>query len=104
MPEQKDVKQATRDAVGLIQEYARSRSKDVACGLVTPRLAGLLVQKYAVGVKDLLAVVYGNHSSAEIAAVREVAEAGDAAVESIDPYWREHGRQRWATKPSDLAI
>ncbi|AQH06075.1 hypothetical protein A9R05_42755 (plasmid) [Burkholderia sp. KK1] len=103
MPEHKDVQQAVRGAVGLIQEYARSRSKDVACGLVTPRLAGLLVQKSALGVKDLLRAVYGDDSSVEIAAFREVAEAGDAAVEPIDPDWREHGRRRWATKPSDLA-
>lgn len=98
MPEQKDVQQVVRDAVRLIHEYARHRSKDVARGLETPRSAGLLVQKYALGVKDLFSAMYGDQSA------REVARAGDAAVESIDPNWREHGRQRWATKPSDLAI
>lgn len=98
------VREAVREAVDLIREYASNRSKDVARGLETPRLAGLLVQKYALGVKDMFYAAHGDRSAVEIAAVREVAEAGDAAVESIDPNWREHGRQRWAAKPSDLAM
>jgi hypothetical protein len=89
---------AVREAITLIQKYGSDRAKAVSDGLETMRLAALLVQKYGVGVADLIGQLHGTFAKAEITA------ACDRVVEAIDPEWRENGRKRWAAKPADLAL
>jgi hypothetical protein len=89
---------AVREAITLIQKYGSDRAKAVSDGLETMRLAALLVQKYGVGVADLIGQLHGTFAKTYVTA------ACDRVVESIDPEWRENGRKRWSAKPADLAL
>ncbi|MFL9921592.1 hypothetical protein PQR75_40825 [Paraburkholderia fungorum] len=72
---------------------ARKRSGTLWRRLTWP----LLVQKYAVGVADLVGQLHGTFAK------NEVTGASDRVVASIDPDWRENGRKIWAAKPADVA-
>lgn len=69
-------------------DYARMRRQDVARGLETPVLAAFVVEKYGEGMCATLNAL-GIRSDAFT--MRDV----DAAVQSIDPDWRENKQRRW---------
>lgn len=80
-----------------VQDYANGRAKDVARGAETPRLAGLLLQKYGRGMADAVATIFDNPRVAD-----HIGKALDDETAKIDPHWREHDRERWAGRPADV--
>lgn len=80
-----------------VKDYAHARSKDVARGAETPRLAALLVQKYGRGVADAVAEIFGGPRAADL-----ISKVVDDETAKIDPLWREHDRERWAGRPADV--
>ena len=83
--------------IDLVRDYAKSRGKDVARGAETSRLAALLVQKYGRGVVDAVATMFDNPSS-----THSVLKIVDEETARLDPLWKEHDRERWAGRPSDV--
>lgn len=88
-----------QQAVETITKYAQFRKNDVAKGLETPRLAGLLVQKFGEGMIAMLRQVTNNHDM-----VSSFSTTVDTLVSEIDPYWIEHAKSRWAARPADLSL
>lgn len=84
-------------AIILVRDFAMARARDVARGVESVRLAGLLVQKYGYGVTDSVAEVLGSKSAAS-----SIRRAVDELVAGIDPKWREHAIERWSLRPADL--
>jgi hypothetical protein len=80
-----------------IREYAQGRAANVARGAETPRLAALLVQKYGRGMVDAMTLIYDSQRAADA-----VSLAADHETSLIDPGWRNHDRERWATRPADV--
>ena len=60
-------------------------------------MAVLLTQKYGCGVVNAVALIYDNNRTAD-----PIQKAVDEESDRIDPEWREHDRQRWAGRPSDV--
>ena len=88
---------AREKAMWLIREHAMARQHDVADGLMTPRLAALMAQRYAMGVLDTFTALYGDRAAGPLG------HAVNAEVYAIDPDWQLHASQRWAQRPADLA-
>lgn len=84
-------------AITLVRDFAMTRARDVARGVESARLAGLLAQKYGYGVTDSVAEVLGSKSAAS-----PIRRAVDELVSGIDPKWREHAIERWSLRPADL--
>lgn len=84
-------RQVVLDAVTLVQKYAQERIDAMNAGLESAELAGLLVQKYGVGIADLVEKLYGTFGTNEVVA------AIDRSVESIDPAWRETAKRRYSS-------
>jgi hypothetical protein len=82
-----------------VREYAVHRSRDVARGLETPRLAALLLQKYGAGIVDAVATIFDSRRAAD-----PIQRALDEETIAIDPLWREHDRERWNARPADIAL
>ncbi|AVT09667.1 hypothetical protein [Paracidovorax avenae] len=80
-----------------VEEYAAGKFSDVARGAETPRLAGLLMQKYGRGVVDAAAIIFGSPRAAD-----PISAAVDEATSALDPEWRVHDLERWAGTPSDI--
>lgn len=80
-----------------VREYAEGRAKNVARQAETPRLAALLVQKYGRGMVDAVATIFDNPGATEL-----ISKTVDEQTAKIDPFWREHDRERWAGRPADL--
>lgn len=90
--------EVTEQLVRQLKEYAAGRASDVARGAETPRLAGLLIRKYGLGLVDAVSVVFDGPRAADL-----IAKAADEEAARIDPFWREHDRARWAMRPADIA-
>ena len=80
-----------------VRNYALHRTRDASKGLETPRLAALLVEKYGRGVADTVATIFDNPSSTDF-----ISKIVDKETAKLDPLWREHARERWAGRPSDV--
>lgn len=74
-----------------LADYTEARRRDVARGLETAELAGVLVQKYGYGLHDAFWEVFEDNKSAPGPTYADV----DAAVASIDPDWRQTQAKRW---------
>lgn len=92
-----DEQVAVERLVDQVKTYANGRTKDVARGAETPRLAALLVQKYGRGVIDAVATIFDSPRVADL-----ISKTVDEEVTKIDPLWREHDRERWAGRPADV--
>lgn len=92
-----DEQVAVERLVAQVKDYANGRSKDVARGAETPRLAGLLVQKYGRGVIEAVATIFDSPRAAD-----PISKVVDDETAKIDPLWREHDRERWAGRPADV--
>ncbi len=88
---------AIKMLVRQVEEYAASKIGDVARGSETPRLAGLLMQKYGRGIVDAVTMIYDNPRIAD-----PISHAVDKSTSEIDPAWREHDRERWTGFRSDV--
>lgn len=81
-----------------LAEFAVERASDVACGIETKELAGLLLLKYGYGLMDAYHIAYhgvpGAPSYADV----------DEAVAKIDPDWQQTQQQRWAARPAGLRL
>lgn len=79
--------------------YGQARKQDVAKGLETAQLAGVLTQKYGYGLCDAFSEIYREGGVAPTYA--DV----DRVVETIDPDWRETQSARWKAKAGlDLTV
>lgn len=83
---------AAQKVIAKLNDYAQARSNDVARGLETPELAGVVVQKYGYGLCDAFWLVY------ETKGPGPTYTDVDNAVASIDPHWRETQAKRWHSK------
>ena len=92
-----DQQAATEILVGKIKDYAASKSKDVARGAETSRLAGLLVQKYGKGMIDAVAVIFDSARATD-----PIYKIVDEETFKIDPMWRENAKVRQAGRPADI--
>lgn len=88
---------AVERLVQQVKDYANGRTKDVARGAETPRLAAVLVQKYGRGVTDAVATIFDSPRAAD-----PILKAVDEETAKIDPLWREHDKDRWAGRPADV--
>lgn len=82
-----------------IRGYAASRKRDVERGAETPELAGLLVEKYGLGIAKsaaLIAAVF------DTVAPEDLTKEVDRWVVEIDPECRVHRAQRWEARPAGL--
>jgi hypothetical protein len=68
----------------LVETYARRRLDDVRRGAENPSFAGLLVQKYGLGLADAAALIYDCPTLTQA-----IQSAVDAEVEKLDPAWRD---------------
>lgn len=91
------VRNASERAKALIQTHAQRRQDDVNDGLITPRLAALMVQQYSVGVLDTFTELFGERADASLRYFI------DSQVNAIDSTWQVHAKERWAQRPADLA-
>jgi hypothetical protein len=71
-------------------EYAEARRKDSQSGLETAHLGGLHVQKYALGMVDLVSIV-----ERELDCRGSLVVEMDKATAVVDPNWRENMRKRF---------
>jgi hypothetical protein len=78
---------------GELSVYANYRKSEVERGAETPKLAALLVEKYARGLAKAIEII-GIDSSMPL----EI----DRIVRSIDPGFEEQSRQRWALRPASI--
>lgn len=83
-----------------VKDYASVRTKNVARGAETPTLAALLLQQYALGIQDSVAIIFDENRVA-LDCFRSFVDV-DAEIAKIDPQWREHGRDRWKFSPADI--
>jgi len=88
---------AVERLVQQVRQYAAGRASDVSRGAETPRLAALLVQKYGRGVVDAVAAIYDTPRAADT-----ISKVVDEETAKIDPLWRDHDRDRWTARPSDV--
>lgn len=93
-------KRILEELIFKIKEYAEGRASDVANGLETPRFAALLLQKYAYGIADAVRVLQVNGLEVDTSLYSVV----DEEVAKIDPKWREHMHERWASRPADISF
>lgn len=81
-----------------LSAYAQARVQDVGRGLESAALGGLIVQKYATGMAEAIAVLE------DLLDVRlPTPLAMDAATSLVDPAWRENMRARFSAK-ADLDL
>ncbi len=92
-----DRKIAKERVLRKLADYASARKSDVAKGLETKELAGVLVQKYGYGLCDAFAEVFRDEAG-PAPTYTDV----DKAVGSIDPNWRRTQKLRWKSE-ADLA-
>lgn len=83
-----------------VKDYASVRTKSVARGAETPTLAALLLQQYALGIQDAVAIIFDENRVA-LDCFRSFVDVDDE-IAKIDPQWREHGRERWKFSPADI--
>lgn len=95
-----DNRAVTENLIKQIKEYARARSVDVGQGKQTPRFASLLIQKYGKGIADAVAVIFPSATGI----VYLIYQAVDAESERVDPAWREHSYERWASQFADVVV
>jgi hypothetical protein len=81
----------------LAETYALHRFSDVSRGAETPGFAGLLVQKYGLGLADAAALIYDSQKLTQA-----IQHAVDTEVEKLDPDWRENALKRWELRPADV--
>jgi hypothetical protein len=76
---------ATIRALDQITEHAQSRKRDVANGLETAQIAGLLTRKYGYGLCDALGEIYreSHRGPTYLPTYSDV----DKIAASIDPAW-----------------
>lgn len=63
-----------------VKDYASGRAKDVVRGAETPRLAGLLLQKYGRGMVDAVVTIFDDLRSADA-----ISKVVDDETTKIDP-------------------
>lgn len=80
-------------------EEAEGRKNDVKRGAETPRLAALMLQKYAKGLTDAVSLFADSVRAAD-----NIYKLADLLIAEIDPDWREHDKQRWNARPADLSL
>lgn len=83
-----------------LEDYARSRERDVARGAETPELGALLVQKYGYGLNQALRIAADIADEPPPSLIHDV----DRLVGEIDPAWREHQERRYAALPASLVL
>ena len=81
-----------------IKSHALSRMRDVARGAETPELAGLLVEKYGMGLAKAAALAADVFDVPAPDLTRDV----DKLVAEIDPDAKAHREKRWAQRPAGL--
>lgn len=72
----------------LVETYARHRFDNVRQGTENPGFAGLLIQKYGLGLADAAALIYDSPQLTQA-----IQNAVNAEVEKIDPAWRENAHE-----------
>jgi hypothetical protein len=80
-----------------VREYAALRTRDVARGAETARLAALLVDKYGMGIAKAVSTIFESPRAAD-----PIVRVLDQEKAKIDPTWREHDQARWAARPADV--
>ncbi len=80
-----------------LKEYSQGKINDVKRGAETPRLAGLLLQKYGCGLVDAVTVFYDNPRVAD-----SIYKILDEETFKIDPEWKMNNKERWESRPADI--
>lgn len=83
----------------LVRDKARALEEQIALGELTPRLAALLLQRYADGIFDAAGKVLGSSTAA-----MPLQDVLEVEVAKLDSLWREHRRAFWNARPCDLLI
>ena len=89
------IKEALRDS---ILDYAKGRKKDVARGLESEALAGLLIEKYGYGVNDAVKTLFDVMSLPGI----DLTNTVNAAQEDIDPNAKANRKLRFEARPATI--
>lgn len=76
-----------------LEFFVREHRKKVDQGEETPHMAGLLVQQYGKGLLDAADVLF-NEMHIDQATLRGFQQTVQQAVSRVDPYWKEHQRER----------
>lgn len=93
------LKHAAKITMLEIEKYANGRKKDIARGAETPRLAALMVEKYALGAIKALEIVAHSFDRA----IPQLPKSLDAVILEICPEFRTETKARYEAKPADLA-
>lgn len=88
------VQQVAQGLSQQLMEEARLRAAEVARGLEQAPLAGLIVQKYGMGMARAVAAM----AQALDAKCPSMQQSIDAATALVDPNWLENMRARWQAK------
>ena len=85
-----------RSVIRHMVEYAHANQQDIAAGSQTTRVAGFAFWEYAQGTAETVNAIFGRP------AMEAVQTAMRDMLDVLDPFWKEHARERMKGAPVDV--